>query len=143
MYLLANRTGKSSRNPSTGFLSSLWFRPWETSISGCCTSEPSLSSFQLACFPLFHLVNFMKRMFFAVGTVSFDFPGYLHINHSSIVTVIRRLYKNVRCAISPVLPPLFSGVVCLFLRALKARLLCEENTSFRLFRQIQGYLRRR
>ena len=141
MHFLTDGTGKSSRNPSTGFLSSFWFWSWETPVSSSRASEPSLSSLQLTCFPFFHLVNFVKCMFFAIRTVSFDFPRYLHINHSSIVTVIRRLYKNVRCVISPVLPPLFSGVVRWFLWGAKARLLCEGNTSFHLFQQIQGCLR--
>jgi hypothetical protein len=90
MHLFTDCTHKSGCYPPAGFLSSLWFWSWEPSVSAGSASEPPLSSFQLTCFPFFHLVNFVKRVFFAERTVSFDFPGNLHRYHSSIVTVSKK-----------------------------------------------------
>ena len=90
MHFFTDSTHKSSCNPSTGLLSSLWFWSRESSVSASGSSEPSLSSFQLTCFPFFHLVNFVKCVFFTVRTVPFDFPWYLHRYHSSIVTVSKK-----------------------------------------------------
>ena len=90
MHLFTDGTHKSGCYPPTGFLSSLWLWPWKSSISTGSASKPSLSSFQLTCFSFFHLVNFVKRVFFAEWTVSFDFPRNLHRYHSSIVTVSKK-----------------------------------------------------
>ena len=95
--------------PSAGFLTAFWFWSGESSVATGRASEPSLSPFQLTCFPFFHLVNFMKRMLLTGGTVPLNFPRYFHRSHSSIVWVIRRLYKKVRCIIVAVVRHLFLG----------------------------------
>ena len=87
MHLLAHGAREPGRYPPTGFFPSFWFRSGEPSVPARSTSESALSSFQLARLAFLHLVNFMKRVFFAVRAVALDFPRYLHRNHSSIVTV--------------------------------------------------------
>ena len=90
MHFFTYCAHKSGCYSSAGFLSSLWFWSWESSVSTSSTSESPLSPFQLTCFPFFHLVNFVKCVFFAEWTVSFDFSGNLHRYHSSIVTVSKK-----------------------------------------------------
>ncbi len=90
MHLLTHRTREPGRDAPAGLLSAFWFWPWEPSVSAGRPSKPPLSSFQLTCFSFFHLVNFVKRVFFAERTVSFDFSGNLHRYHSSIVTVSKK-----------------------------------------------------
>lgn len=90
MHFFTHGTCETCRNPPACFLASFWFWSWETSISAGRSSESPLSSFQFTRFPFFHLVNFVKCMFFAERTVSFDFPRNLHIYHSSIVTVSKK-----------------------------------------------------
>jgi len=87
MHLLAHGAREPGRDPPAGLLSPLWFRPGEPPVPACRAPEPSLPSFQLACLAFLHLVNFMKRVLFAVRAVALDFPRYLHRDHSSDVTV--------------------------------------------------------
>ena len=87
MHLLANGAHEPGSYSPAGLLPSFWFRPGEPPVPARGTSESALPSFQLACLAFLHLVDFMKRVFFAVRAVALDFPRYLHRNHSSIVTV--------------------------------------------------------